>query len=527
MGILGTNPIEQVERQVAFEKFKIEGYINPDGSSFNPATGMFTPKKEGSIESKPPYKPVSLEAAFNGRQEGYKPFSEAVRIEAEAVKAAGTAEVKAEAVQAKVGLKTDVSLEGLKGEIQGDFTRLLDVVKLEFKKNIVQNNFPLGKDFKADDISDVVRDTIKLQLVGPLKAYLDAAGNEALAEKMKNYLKGTSESITTIDVAGLLSNLYAVSAKSSLNKKIGEMRLGDFAQKVGDVQYAMNYAVSFENDELVSKITSTLTDPDFKAAHDSFLKDNPVPTKESKEVEAADNARLDRAKKFKSSFAGKILGYMGIVTLEDAPRDSDGNVISESKDEKKAREDRNDQKYSDALKGDNFIAKWFIFIFGGGAMLDGGGADVAESIASIDPKFKPMVENLQKMAKGSPLNLEKTAAQLAAPVQEILALDKDKFLSVLADVKNMPEKSFKLKDGFDGVAGQKLVVTLAGDAEMILPKGQKIRVGDKDESASEKDDNGGAKDKIFKNAILNITGSIPAGTMFKGKVQFKQEKIVS
>jgi hypothetical protein len=407
-------------------------------------------------------------------------------------------------------------LEGLKEKIQGDFTRLLDAVKLEFAKNPIQKDFVLDKSFDAAKTCTDAVAAVGPQLAASLTAYLNAVGNESLSEKMREYFKGTSESITNNDVGGLLATMYSVSAKASLDKKFKEMRLGDFAQKA-EVAYPMRYAVTFNNDELVTTVSSTSTDPDFKTAHEKFSKENPVPTKESAEVEVADKARLVRARTLKSSFAGKMMGFMGIINVGEGP-------TGETPTEKALREDL---AYADALKGNNFVAKWFIFIFGGGAMIDGGVADIEDSMKDMDPKYKGMLTNLQKMGGNSPLSLKKMGEQLAAPVAAILALGKGKFGEALKDATKIPEKGFTLNEGFDGVAGQKLVVTLKGGAEMILPKGQSIRV-DKDlVVASEKDDKGADKDKTFKDIVLNITGPIPAGTIFKNKVQFKQEKIAN
>lgn len=507
------------EKQAEFEKFKAEGYKNPDGSSFNPSTGVFTRSEKDPELVKDPkiarsYKPVSLEAAFSARQEGYKPFVEAAAEAVKAETAAAKTEVKTEAAAAKVELKTGMSLEGLKEKIQGDFTRLLDEVKLKFANNLVQKDFILDKNFDAAKTSTDAVAAVDPQLAASLTDYLNAVGNEALSGKMREYFKGASESITNNDIGRLLSAMYSASAKSSLDKKFKEMRLGEFAQKA-ELSYPMRYAVTFNNDELVSTVSSTSTDPDFKTAHEKFLKDNPVPTKESAEVEAADKARLDRAKKLKSSFAGKMMSFMGIINVGEAPE-------GETPPQKELREN---MAYADALKGNNFIAKWFIFIFGGGAMIDGGVADIEDSMKDMDSKYKGMLTNLQTMAGNSPLSLKKMGEQLAAPVAAILALDKGKFGEALKDATKIPEKGFTLNEGFDGVAGQKLVVTLKDGAEMILPKGKSIRANDKEENANEKDDKGVEKDRSFKDIVLNITGPIPAGTVFKGKVQFKQEKI--
>lgn len=498
--------------QPEFEKFKAEGYKNPDGSSFDPDTLTYT-RGEKDTTQPHSFKVGSLEEAFKYKAKDAVPFK--VAEEAKAKNDAAKTEVKTEAAAAKVELKTGMSLEGLKEKIQGDFTRLLEAVKLEFAKNPVQKDFVLDKSFDAAKACNDAVAAVGPQLAASLTAYLNATGNEALSEKMREYFKGTSESITNNDVGGLLATMYSVSAKASLDKKFKEMRLGDFAQKA-EVPYPLRYAVTFNNDELVSTVSSTSTDPDFKAAHEKFLKDNPAPTKESAEVEVADKARLERARKLKTSFAGKMMGFMGIVNVGEAP-------TGETPTEKALREDL---AYADALKGNNFVAKWFIFIFGGGAMIDGGVADIEDSMKDMDPKYKGMLTNLQKMGGNSPLSLKKMGEQLAAPVAAILALDKGKFGEALKDTTKIPEKGFNLSEGFDGVAGQKLVVTLKG-AEMILPKGKSIRANDKEESAKEKDDKGVEKDRSFKDIVLNITGPIPAGTIFKGKVQFKQEKIAN
>jgi|GEM_PF-2142783 len=497
------------EKQAEFDKFKVEGYKNPDGSSFDPDTSIYTRGKDDKTEPHS-FKVASLEEAFKFKSAEAVPYKEAE-------KEAARAEVKNEAAGAKVELKTVMSLDNLKDQMKDKFVNFSKEVEVESQK--IQGDFTLDKNF-SDAAFDAMGEKVKTELMKALSPSGNKDRFQILVKAVNDYVQKEGQSLSADDVSMLLASLYSASAKGSLKKKFDELRLGEFAKKT-EKSYGIHYEVAFDKGGLSSNFTPA--DASFNEEYQQYLKDNPKAVDAN--ADAANKARLDRAKKFRSSFAGKMMGTFGLVKLEEPPVDSDGKLIPEVPEAKAAREARNDQLYSDVLKGDNFIAKWFIFIFGGGAMLDGGVADIEASIKDMDPKYRGILNTLQKIASNSPLSLKKTAEQLAAPAAEILGLDKGKFAEAVKDSSKIPEKTFKLTEGFDGVEGQKLVVTLKDGAEMVLPKGQKIRANDKDEVAGEKDDKGNAVDRTFKDVVLNVTGAIPAGTTFRGKVQFKQEKM--
>lgn len=502
------------DNRTELEKVTQEGFYNPDGGYYDPTVKSFHDGK-GKASTMTP------EAALKVKQPGAFPLR-TVEKQADVAAAKAGAEVaktdvKVEAAAAKIELKTALGLSDLQKQMSGKFTDLAEAMKVELRDSQrLKKDFTFDKNFDGAKICETAGDDIKTELgilfVDPGKS----AQFKKLVDYVKPYFQKEGQDISEDDVSTLLSNLYSISAKESLQKKMADMRLADFAKTVGDTAYPMHYEIAFDKTDLASTISST--DPKFKETNDKYVKEHPVAATDPKAVERRDADCLDRGKKLRATWFGGLLSMAGIVKLEEAPE-------GETPDGKKEREARNDLAYADVLKGENAVAKWLIVICGGGAMLDGGGADVDEQLAGMDPRAKGIFDKAKAIAKMSPLSLAGTAEKLkpiaakeAEKTEEIAALDKGKFGEALKDAAKIPYK-FSLKEGWEATEGNKLVVTLKGDAGMVLPKGTSIRANNKPEVADDK------ADRPFKDTVLNITGPIPAGTTFKGKVQFAQEKL--
>ncbi len=503
---------ESVQSQAAsptdadFQKFKSDGFKNEDGSTYDPVKHVYTNAKVVGSS-------MDYVEAFKLRQARATPFNEITLVGElpEPVggvdQAEGQAEVVAGSQQQKIEFKTGLELEALKLAMGLHFQDVTEVLKTILKDQQLKGDFKLDKNFDSDQFYEVARGEIKTKLLALFMDPVKDVQIRALIEYISPFVKSN---ITAQNVSDLLSSMYAVSAKQSLKKKFKDLKLAEFIkQDAQNRSYPMQYQLSFDKDNLVSEINST--DPAFKDEYDKYDKTSSVSKGVAEETKMAHDKRIVRARKFKTSFAGKFLGLLGIVEVAKGPE-------GETDTSRKLRED---EAYAEVLKGDNnnIIAKLFIYFFGGGAMIDGGTAGVEEVIAGLPPQFVPLVNQLKTLGASSPLNLKKMAEQLPSEIKaEVAEVEKaftrEEFDAILKDSSKIPKDSFKLSQPYPtGENG--LTVVLAEGSEMILPKGEferpRINGGP----------GGSALEVKSFTGTLKILGNLPEGTLFKGKVKFE------
>ncbi|MBI5754233.1 hypothetical protein HZA40_03780 [Candidatus Peregrinibacteria bacterium] len=483
------------EQQAAFEKFKTEGFVNPDGSSYDPDTKIYTrangdPTPAHTVANVPP------ENAFAYRKEGYKPFKEAQKAAVEGQKAGGQAEVKKETGTDVAHERTVVELEFLKGKMGANFETLMKTFNLEGQKidgNIKFNKTLVFAAFKGDY-------KVKFKNIFGA-ADLNAATkllNDNLKEEMGN------KPLQNNEVADFLADIYAVSTlravQGAFYKKypqyakfrdsLADEASYDFSYKA-EIGKNSNFACSFEADK-----TQT-----FEVDYKSFDEAHPQP----KELTSTEKNLHERAHNFRTSTVGRMLGFLGVISTGEGPE-------GETPPQKEAREDK---AYEDALNGNNFIANFFIFFMGGGAMLQDGGASIKEAIAGLDPKYQSLVQSIQNKVP----KLMDTMAQdpkYKAPADAIEAamtefIDKTRFAEISKDPTKIPEgKTLKLSEP---VAANGLTIVLAEGAEMILPIKGHARINGNPEGSDE-------ATKSFKGKLA-IVGDLPKDTLFKGKLKFE------
>lgn len=492
--------VASADPKAAFEQFKKEGFINPDGSSFNPDTGIYTRAKDDP-DPEHTIKVNSLEETFTFRKDGYKPFKEAAKEAAGDKKAGGTAAVEKKTGEVIAQHRTDIELDALKNKMGANFAELMKAFNLEGQN--IPGNFTFDKNLNFSSLKEKFKPYFK-----PI--FNSAANLDAVAKLLNDNLKlEASEQLKANDVADFLADIYSSSAvvatKGAFEKKYS--RAWDFrnsdAFKQNNSSYDFSYQVAVEKNSGLSCSFTPDATQQFEADYKAFVDLNPVVAPPT----AAEKNLRERAHAFRTSIVGKILGGLGIISVPDVP---EGETDTRAKQEARA-----DQAFEDALSGKNIFASIGIFFMGGGAMLADGGKSVQEAIAGLDPKYQTLVTSLEKR---SPKLLAKMAAdpRYKAPVDVVEAattenIDKGRFAEILKDPSKIPaDKNLKLT-GIVAVDG--LTITLPEGSEMVLPKGKFARINGKQEGSND-------GDKRFKGKLA-ITGDLPEGTLFKGKVQFQ------
>ncbi|MEK7086066.1 MAG: hypothetical protein AAB953_03585, partial [Patescibacteria group bacterium] len=259
----------------------------------------------------------------------------------------------------------------------------------------------------------------------------------------------------------------------------------------------------------------------FVADYEAYNKAVPAPAekpkeenKESTEEQDLAKAKDAKVKALKSSFAGMALSWLGVIKVGEGPE-------GETAQEKEARENA---AYLAALDGSNPIAKWVVWILGGGALLDGGGSDIESSVADMGEKGG-IIKAIHEKGKVSFISLEGTAKKYGGTEAQAESGAKDmnntEFAEVLADPKKMPEKGLKLKEVVAFKAGEKLRINLKNGGEMVIPKGGSVRKLDGVEEGD------GKADKVLKEVDFAIIGQLPVGPTFNGKAELKIEDVTA
>ena len=487
-------------QEAEFEKIKAEGYVNPDGSSYDPESKIYTratddKTPEHTIANVPP------DEAFAFRKEGYKPLKEAAKAAVEGAKAAGGVEVAATTGEAIAKQRSIVELEGLKNKLGTNMAALGETFSLEGQK--ISVDFLFNNKF---DLSSY-KPNIAQQF-----ATIFTADKVVAAHKILNAdLKPGETPIPIEGVSGFLTNLYTNAAVKSLETAfaIAYPNYVAFKKSLGaDKSYKFNYELVINKNSVFSSTIKPDADPanQFLAEYTAYDKMNPKPV----ELTPSEVKLNERAKNFKNSGVGRFLGAMGVINVGVGPE-------GETKEQAEARETK---AYAEALNGSNFIAQFFIYFMGGSAMLADGGASIKDTLSGLDPKFQAVV-------KGIEAKVPKMMAKMAedpkyrTPEDELEAANAEPvktedFAKSLYGEKAQPEKTIKLSDKYDaGETG--LTITLKDGAEMIIPEGTSIRIKDKSEPERAED----KKPRSFTSTIT-VTGELPVGTKFNSKVVFEK-----
>ncbi|MCX6735434.1 MAG: hypothetical protein NTZ25_06035 [Candidatus Peregrinibacteria bacterium] len=496
-------------KEAEFEKFKVEGYVNPDGSSYDPKTEMFirSPMDPALVKKNPTdpdvaktYK-VTLVDAFNARQEGYKKMYDPEKAAAEAArdKAAKDAVTTAGGEIAKA--HSIVELDALKNKLGTNMTSLGETFSLENSK--ITGGFVFKKGSEFTGAVDGMRDGFG-KLFTPEKV--------AAATKILNAnLQPNEAQYKEVEVANLMTNLYTNAAVKSLQNSFTTTYKNYVGFRDGltpEKTYNFTYDLAIDKNSVFNCTVKPDPDPSntFLVEYTSYDKMNKLPV----ELTPSEVKLNERAKAFKSSGVGRFLSAMGVINVGVA-------VEGETQAAAEARETK---AYAEALNGNNFIAQFFIYFMGGSAMLADGGAAVSEAISGLDPKFQAVVKSIDAKV---PKMMAKMAAdpKYMTPADELEAartepVKAEDFGKILSGEKAQPEKTMKLSEKYN--TGDKgLTITLKDGAEMIIPEGTSIRIKGKSEPEKAED----KKPRSFTSTIT-VTGELPVGTKFNSKVVFEK-----
>lgn len=487
-------------QEAEFEKMKVEGYVNPDGSSYDPESKIYT----RATDDKTPEHTIANvlpDEAFAFRKEGYKPLKEAAKVAVEGARVAGAVEAKAGTGEALAKERSVVELDALKLKLGTNLAALGETFALDKEK--FSGDFALDKPF---DLS-----TVKGYFLYNFKAIFSNGKVGAAREMLNANLKAElgQKPLDDKEVADFLSSIYASAAVKSLNTSFATAypNYAGFKSALADGKfYKFGYDFSINKNSVLTFAIKPDSDPTntFVADYQAYDLAHPKPV----ELTSSEVKLNERAKAFKTSGVGRFLGAMGIINV-GAP------VAGETKEQAEARENK---AYAEALSGSNFIAQFFIYFMGGSAMLADGGASIKDTISGLDPKFQAVVKGIEAkvpkmMAKMAEDPKYRTPAdELEAARTEVV--DNDIFGKILSKERSMPDKTVKLKDKFN-VGETGLTIVLKDGAEMIIPQGTSVMIGGKAERAESE------KPRSFVSTIT-VTGELPVGTKFSNKVEFEK-----
>ena len=497
--------------ETPLDKFKKEGFKSPgDGSSYDPDTGMYTRRKNDS--QMPNVYQVLPEEALKFRSTDAVPF----KLSADAVKAKADAEkVAAEAARDKAAKDAKMTAgEGI--------AKAHSIVELDALKNKLGTNMDsLGKTFSLEGspISGRFLFQKGSEFTGAKENMRNNFGRSFTPEKVAAATKILNANLDVqqgeaqykeLEVSNLLIALYTDAAVKSLQNSFTSTYknyVGFRNNLTPEKTYNFTYDLAIDKNSVFNCTVKPDPDPSntFLVEYTSYDKMNKLPV----ELTPSEVKLNERAKAFKSSGVGRFLSAMGVINVGVA-------VEGETQAAAEARET---QAYADALKGNNFIAQFFIYFMGGSAMLADGGAAVSEAISGLDPKFQAVVKSIDAKV---PKMMAKMAAdpKYMTPADELEAartesVDKAKFVEMTTDASKIPDKNLKLKEE---VNADGLTVILPEGAEMIIKMGKAARVSVNGGESNAVDT---TKGDVSLKGKLVVSGNLPEGTVIKGKVEFK------
>ena len=489
------------EKQAEFEKFKKEGYMNPDGSYYDPDSGLFNTGKPDGNGIVKIIKVRSPEDAFAYRKEGYKPFIDVAKKEAADKAAKAKGEVTNVTQEAVTKQRTVVELDAFKTGMMGNFAEVMNALQIDKQK--VTGTFTFDKTADLGFQKEGIKAQLEGKFAGKNMTAVAKIVNDTLS-KEPNYQPLKNE-----EVRSALIDLYSSAAVTSLKSQFKTMYPGgeDF---IKEAEEGKSYDFSYEL--IIMKNASTFATV-FKPADADWVKDyKEYETKHPRLVvlSSTDKNLYERASAFKGSGVGRFLGAIGIIDVGKGPE-------GETEEQRGFREDK---AYAEALNGHNIFAQIFIYFAGGAAMLQDGGASVRETIAGLDPKFQPLVKAFESK---TPKLLSKLAEdpKFRAPEDVIEAartevVDQSKFDEMVKDPTKIPEDKYLKLNGEMKADG--LTIVLPEGSEMILPIKGHARISEKGAASADKGSDTEAK---HLKGTFSVVGTLPKDTLFKGKVQFK------
>lgn len=414
--------------------------------------------------------------------------ADAEKKEAAAKKAAAKAETKTAAKKGLEKGKTGIKLDKLKSTMGTQYQEVVGVLNLSGEKfggGVGRDlNFSGGpKDLIAQKIESALKEV-------DLKKFLDFVGGD--------------EKTAPVTIAEIYATSIAEKAGSEFNTKYPKFdKFLEANTKYSGIKILFN--VKFDQFSASKEPTKFAFDPtDFKKAYQEFAKPTGEKPKEKPKAKI-DKLRNAKIAALEGSMLGMFLVAIGVVKKGEF-----------------------DKVYS----GQNGIANKIISIFGGGNLLKD---EIAYKKMKKNPKSKiaGQLTRWEKAARGSVLSLasvevgdedvakakeatEKAKAYTSVSPKNLGKIFEGQKVNGIDESKM--KVGIKLNSTFE-IGGKKqpksIKISFEKDGKMILPKGKTIENG---KIVPGKTESYGYKDTV--DVGIEISGNIPAGTIFQGKMDF-------
>jgi hypothetical protein len=434
-------------------------------------------------------------------------------------------EADKEAKKESVTAKTSEYLKGLKDSIGKDFEGLVGLV--DFDGEVFEGEV-VGGDFMKQ------KEVISGEVLKKLNAKAEEQGYSFgdLADLI-NFVWGLQgEAPLDVDSLKFIADVYTTSMLQSVDAGFKEIYpLFDvlpskdkckIGYKISVANGGVSFLTEFKGDEAFEADYKKLEEeagisrdvsggssdkkegekpkeekkPEEKSAQ--MLADDKKAEEEKKKADEELISKEAKIKALKGSFLGGALAFLGIV--------------------------KNDE-WGDVIDGNNWLAGLLVGMFGGGSLL--ANDPVPGAIENLDDKNKLLAQRAMEKARGSLFSLSKIkvgtiSAEEAKKLKDARSTyDGDKFKALIAGKmdrdRKIPDEGVRLGVDFpvkDGDKSGTLAVNLKNGGEMILPPKSTLVVDGTTEVA-------GDGEKPYKDREIKITGTIPKGTVFKGKVGFE------
>lgn len=397
---------------------------------------------------------------------------------------APTADVETAPADAPAAEPAKVEVKKATGAELLSLATSLDLAKLK-DKMINFNDLMRAVGVNGADIEGEMKGSVDLSKLGAdIKPKMDELFNKknpadfnALGDLLRK--NGEFKDFKNEDVKDFLAVIYKNSAVAAVTKSFKEKYPNfDAFVKSGGVFESMKYKIKIDGSSDF-KPEFTMLPTDFEEKYKAFK-----PSASTGEVAEVDKDVSSKAVAIEKSWLGKMMVHLGLVKKGE---------------------------FEDVVSGGNSIAAFVIGLFGGKHLLTTGVFE--EMTADLQPKHAKMLASAQKAASGSPLNLAKAKPAESAAILPIDFLSTE-FVELIEGKRNFPQRGVNLKEDVDLGDKVKLKIDLAA-AELVIPKGASLMIDGKHEGA------GSDGDKVFKNRVVEITGTMKKGVMLKGKPVFE------
>ena len=402
--------------------------------------------------------PAPVPGQAPGKKEAFVPKAESALV------ATATAVAEHQQGQAEVQAATAKAAEGMRTQLEvGKLKEQLGEENYAtLLSNVGMNNELFEETLHNFEIGKVAERKIKVEVSKRLQAR-NMAGLAVLANAVEGNLKT------------VLTEMYSETIINNIRSHLNGLKPAYNEYMEEHPGTVFKYAVILDSDDQASvEITSP---PNWASHLVTFKKDNPEKTAE--EVKSAQEIKTQAASLAKTPL-GKLLKMVGFK----------------------------DEHFQKVVSGENVAG---IFLFGlFGYKQAGIGEAYAGLVDMVPEEQKPYLKSLEKKAGGT-----KMAANTEKEAEKVRATAFEKIIST-----GQVEKNFVMDTKYEIPEGKGIDVNLSNGGKMTIPKGVKAYAEGRPLNTDSEDRVYEAKDT--QTAPIRLTGSIPAGVKFSGKIGFKK-----